>query len=687
MQFMNRHSRRGLDYCYDLLHLLSFATKLATINEMKYRAEIDGLRAVAVMPVILFHAGFEHFSGGFIGVDVFFVISGYLITTIILSEMEQGTFSLVNFYDRRARRILPALFLIMFVSLFFSWIWLMPSDMKDFSQSLVAVSTFSSNILFWRETGYWAPVNELKPLLHTWSLAVEEQYYVLFPLFMMLMWRFRKRWILSTFMVITAISLVVSQWGAYYSPQANFFLLPTRGWELAIGASIAFYFLHRKQPIRTLLSHHSVDEVLGMAGLLMIGYAVYAFDESVPFPSVYALIPTIGTALIILFSSPQTLVGRLLGTKLLVGIGLISYSAYLWHYPLFAFARHSSLTKPDDLIFTVLAALSFPLAYLSWKYVERPFRKKGGVSRKSIFAFSATGSVVFIAIGMAGYMTDGFDNRSTKSNLTLQSIEEKWKVNHGLSKSCEGSFTLSPNCRTSEEPEILVWGDSYAMHLVQGILASNPDAKIIQMTKSRCGPFFDVAPVLKSRLPTSWAKGCLEFTGKVREWLKENNTIKYAVLSSPFTQYLKKDKALLYRSGNLAGANIDLAVKEFRATLSELETMGITPIVFSPPPQNGINLGRCLARAEWTGLNLDKCNFRVDDISQNQINVYRFLETINEKYRVVRLDKLICDSSLCNTHFGPTFIYRDSQHLSHEGSAELGKKNHFYGMIVDRYSN
>ena len=159
---------------------------------MKYRAEVDGLRAVAVIPVILFHAGFGYFSGGFIGVDIFFVISGYLITTIILTEKEQGTFSLINFYERRARRILPALFLVILVSLPFAWIWLLPSDMKDFSQSLVAVSTFMSNILFWRETGYWGAENELKPLLHTWSLAVEEQYYLLFPLFLLLMWKFRK---------------------------------------------------------------------------------------------------------------------------------------------------------------------------------------------------------------------------------------------------------------------------------------------------------------------------------------------------------------------------------------------------------------------------------------------------------------------------------------------------------------
>ena len=376
---------------------------------MKYRAEIDGLRAIAVVPIILFHAGFEYFSGGFVGVDVFFVISGYLITTIILSEKEQGSFSLVNFYERRFRRILPALFTVMLVSLIFSLLWLMPSYMEDFSQSLMAVSTFSSNILFWHESGYWEISNELKPLLHTWSLAVEEQYYVLYPLFLMQIWHFRKDWILGSFIVIAAISLAIAQWGAYNKPIPTFYLLPTRAWELSIGAGIAYYFLYRKQTVRTLLSHKSVNEALGLLGLLMISYAVYVFDKGTPFPSLYALVPTVGTGLIILFSSSQTMVGRLLSIKPLVAVGLISYGAYLWHWPLLVFARHLSLTEPSELTFAILALLTFPLAYLSWRYIEKPFRTKSIFSRKAIFTLSFIGSALFITVGLAGHFSNGFE--------------------------------------------------------------------------------------------------------------------------------------------------------------------------------------------------------------------------------------------------------------------------------------
>jgi peptidoglycan/LPS O-acetylase OafA/YrhL len=205
---------------------------------VNYRAEIDGLRALAVLSVILFHAGFDGFGGGFVGVDVFFVISGYLITTIIISELNEGQFSLVNFYERRARRILPALFFTIILCIPFAWFWLLPSDLRDFSQSLIAVPIFSSNILFWRESGYFHAAAELKPLLHTWSLAVEEQYYIFFPLFLMFFWRLGKFWISALLSVVFVVSLAVAQWASVEMPEAAFFLLPTRGWELLIGVSL-----------------------------------------------------------------------------------------------------------------------------------------------------------------------------------------------------------------------------------------------------------------------------------------------------------------------------------------------------------------------------------------------------------------------------------------------------------------
>jgi peptidoglycan/LPS O-acetylase OafA/YrhL len=216
---------------------------------MKYRKEIDGLRALAVLPVILFHAGFTTFSGGFVGVDIFFVISGYLITTIIVDEMGKGSFSLLNFYERRARRILPALFFVMLCTLPFAWFWMLPTELKDYSKSLIAVPLFASNVLFYLTSGYFDMASELKPLLHTWSLAVEEQYYVLFPVFLMLAWKLGKRWIISLLVLVAIISILAAQWGSANHSNFTFYLLPTRGFEILIGALISLYFSQKNSII------------------------------------------------------------------------------------------------------------------------------------------------------------------------------------------------------------------------------------------------------------------------------------------------------------------------------------------------------------------------------------------------------------------------------------------------------
>jgi len=477
---------------------------------MNYRREIDGLRALAVLPVILFHAGFQTFSGGFVGVDVFFVISGYLITTIILTEKQAGTFTLINFYERRARRILPALFAVMLVCLPFAWIWLLPQDMKNFSDSLVAVSGFASNILFWRTSGYFEPAAELKPLLHTWSLAVEEQYYVFFPLFLMLTWHLGKRWILVLLALVATASLAAAQWGSVANPEANFYLLPTRDWELLIGAFDAFYFASgdRSQVSDTAGQFGSIT------GLAMLAYATFAFDKQTPFPSFYTLVPTIGAALIILFATPKTWVGQLLGNKIFVGLGLISYSAYLWHQPLFAFARQSSMFEPDQLLFGILSVASIVLAYFSWKYIENPFRNKRQFSRKQIFTYGAIGTAFFVGFGLIGHFNRGFENRiGQEQKAFLASFNNElpdWKyfMRTGIPQKYRNECNffdipkyrtgtpsqmpvdaIAPYCYTRESGKkaVFIWGDSHAQQLYYGLKQVLPtDWQILQVASSGC---------------------------------------------------------------------------------------------------------------------------------------------------------------------------------------------------------
>jgi len=503
---------------------------------MKYRREINGLRAVAVIPVVLFHAGVESFSGGFIGVDVFFVISGYLITTIILSEKDQGVFSLVTFYERRARRILPALFFMMLISLPFAWLWLLPSDLEDFSQSLIAVITFSSNILFWKETGYWGTENELKPLLHTWSLAVEEQYYILFPLFLTFMQRFRKRWLMSSFLAIIVISLFLSQWGSHHIPTANFFLLPFRSWELAIGACIAFYFLYIEPNTYFIRPKKLFNDLLSALGLALILYAIFAFDKNTPFPSVYALIPTIGTALIILFSSANTFVGRLLSTKALVGIGLISYSAYLWHQPLIAFSRHSSSTEPNQFVLLTMATLSFPLAYLTWRFIENPFRKKENFNRKAIFKLSTIGSFTFLVIGISGQYFDIFRSQSEVPPSVINSIKRIEAPCFDRNHADTSDTWLCPiNAgQPNQKPDFIAIGDShmYAFLPALKVIASKASYFGSYVGFSGCPPLLGVHSLRSDQ----HIKNCHNLNNRVFDYVKEHN-IKNIVLIARWSYY------------------------------------------------------------------------------------------------------------------------------------------------------
>ncbi|MGZ4970646.1 MAG: acyltransferase family protein [Methylobacter sp.] len=455
---------------------------------MEYRREIDGLRALAVVPVILFHAGFQSFSGGFVGVDVFFVISGYLITTIILAEQSAGTFSIINFYERRARRILPALFVVMFACLPFAWLWLLPEDRRTFSQSLVAVPTFVSNNLFWRQSGYFATSAELNPLLHTWSLAVEEQYYVLFPIFLMLTWRLGKRWTLAILGLVAVVSLALAQWGAINRPEFTFFMLPTRGWELLVGAFIAFYFANKN----TQSVNQTVSQLVSATGLLLIFFAIFNFDKNTPFPSVYTLVPTLGAALIILFATQQTFVGKLLGTKAFVGVGLISYSTYLWHQPLLSFARHKSIAELDNWLLAALCISSFVLAYLSWRYVETPFRNKKQFSRKNVFTYGVVGSFAFVALGLFGVFNHGYTHLLTENQRRLLAFNSYPFKDIYRDDLCvlrkEQSFKDFANkCMAPDNQNaILIWGDSHAAALSFGLRNSNPN--VIQYTANSCPP-------------------------------------------------------------------------------------------------------------------------------------------------------------------------------------------------------
>ncbi len=645
-------------------------------GDFDYRPEIDGLRALAVVPVILFHAGFSGFRGGFVGVDVFFVISGYLITTLILSDKKAGTFSIAGFYERRARRILPALFFVMAACLVPAWFWMLPDQLRGFAQSLIAVAAFVSNIYFRNTGGYFDSFTEEKPLLHTWSLGVEEQYYVVFPIVVVLCWRLgRKRlaWIVAA---VAVASFGLSEWWSRQDPVANFYLAPSRAWELLLGCLVAFASFEK--PLYQRLSQRQNDLLAGLGLVLVVGSVFYC-SESMPFPSAYALPSTLGASLVIGFANRKTLVARLLSLKWIVGIGLISYSAYLWHQPLFAFARILTLNTVEKHVMAMLAALSLPLAFLTWRFVEVPFRRRASFSRKIIFSAGAIASLTFVVAGTVGhlYLPSGGGAYAKRPN-------------YGLATQCEFAtdFTPIPGCITSSEPRFVVWGDSYAMHLVPAMVASDPGIKMAQATRSVCGPLIGVGPFYKaaSYYSRSWAEDCIKFNQSVMSYIERQKSVEVVVLSSPFVQYLGEQGYSLLTPDGEKPPSMEFAVERMKATIDTLRRAGKRVVLVAPLPQADYNMGDCAERlllGKPVLGRIDACRFSLDAYRERHKTVMAFLEQMEkDNYaKVFRFEDFLCDNGLCVSTKDGVSIYRDLVHLSYSGSEYLGRTTGFANRL------
>lgn len=484
---------------------------LAPSHALKYRPEIDGLRALAVVPVILFHAGFESVKGGFVGVDIFFVISGYLITSIIINEWRAGCFSIINFYERRVRRIIPALIFMLAACLPAAWVLLTPQEMTAFSKSLVSVCLFSSNFYFSQTSGYFDSASELKPLLHTWSLAVEEQFYLFFPFLLTISLRKGERHALYLLIVLAIGSIFLADWALSRYPSVAFYLLPTRAWELFLGAFAAFYLDGSHRPRKM------AEEGLGIFGLILILYAVLAFDRQTPFPGFFALAPTVGATLIIIFARRGTLVGRLLGLRSLVAIGLMSYSAYLWHQPLLAFGRNIAFGGLTKAAAGSIVLATFLIAYFSWRVVERPFRTSRLLNRGQIFASSFSAGLLLFFFGVTGVADRGFEQRYDEAKVdflsyfdnsppdwhyfTAQNIEAEFRLQcdfYDFDSHRAGLITTVPKAAISREcyerdqkfqKAAFIWGDSHAQQLHPGLKRALPgEWQILQVASSGCSP-------------------------------------------------------------------------------------------------------------------------------------------------------------------------------------------------------
>src|SRR5262245_37675381 len=374
---------------------------------LEYRPEIDGLRALAIVPVVLFHAGIPGFAGGYLGVDVFFVISGYLITSLILVGVQTGgRYSFRSFYERRARRILPALFVVMLTSLPFAWLLLTPEALRGFGASLLSTSFFYSNILFWRESGYFDVATELKPLQHTWSLSIEEQFYLVFPITLVAIYRRAPRLVGPVLLAGMLVSLVLAEALNGGHPRATFYLAHGRAWELLLGAYLAF-----RERTAPFAAGSRSGGLLTLAGLLLVVGSMFAFDRGTPHPGIPALAPTLGTALVIVCGRTSSPARWLLTRRAVVLLGLISYSLYLWHQPVFAFARAWTVREISLAGYVCLIGLSLLLAWLTWTWVERPFRDRQQVVQRTLWNLSAAAAALLVLFGGLVLGTNGLPQR------------------------------------------------------------------------------------------------------------------------------------------------------------------------------------------------------------------------------------------------------------------------------------
>ena len=498
-----------------------------------YRPEIDGLRAVAVVAVMLFHTGLGVATGGFVGVDVFLVISGYLISSIILRERAEGRFTFIGFYERRIRRIFPALFVVLVATSIGGWFILPPEQLQTYSQSMVATLAFVSNVFFLWKSGYFGGDAELFPLLHMWSLSVEEQYYVFFPFLVLLGFIGGRRFLGPLMIAVFVASLAACLYVTPRYETAAFFLTPLRAWELLAGVFVALYE-SRWRPL--LARPKALMPALELAAAAAIMVPVVVFDRNTAFPGAAALIPVLGTALLILVCHRTSLLGRVLASPLFVGVGLISYSAYLWHQPLYAFARVHGIAEQGAPVFAVLFVLALALAWLSWRFVERPFRRRDGFTRRQIYAGFFVLSTLLAAVGVAGHVSHGFPGRYDRATLAVNATA----IGSPKLLECHASrinpLTPETSCRYfTDEVHWAVLGDSHGVELSYAMAeALRPAGQgVLQLTYTDCQPALDYPSV---------DPGCARWVRQTLTWLERSSEITDVVVTFRHTYHLFGDQ-------------------------------------------------------------------------------------------------------------------------------------------------
>jgi peptidoglycan/LPS O-acetylase OafA/YrhL len=629
-----------------------------------YRPDIDGLRAVAVLAVVLHHLSASLVPGGYVGVDVFFVISGYLITRIISREMEEGTFTFARFYERRARRIFPALFAMLAVTLVGGYFLLLPSDYSATLRGALGTLFFSSNIVFWRDmaAGYFAATDAgLNPLLHTWSLAVEEQFYVFFPFLLLLCFRFFLRHIVLILIGCAVVSLAGAALLVQSKSVAVFFLSPFRAWELLAGSLLAFNAV----PV---VRSRALREAIAGAGLLVIVAVCFLYDSKTTFPGLAALAPVLGAAAIMhAGTSGLTLVGRLLQWRPVVYIGLISYSLYLWHWPLIVLVRYAMGMESITPYIPVLLAASLALGSLSYHFIEQPFRRGIRVTREFVFSSSAVFASVLALASVVGLMRGGFETRFSPAVVKLdQARSPQVPFVNCDGKPVGASCTLGSS---DGKATTLLWGDSHMLAWGPAFdkrLTEQGQRAVFSPTYS-CPPMWGVDNAVKAICPVQ--------NLAVKNYLLANPEIKTVVMSAYWSTYFRKGGPLTAQAGNPPAKGIDAAKNALTSTIQWLRDNGRQVVLIGPVPVYEKSVPLALALEKATDRTL--LHSTMDEQRKKHAS---FFEVVNgasrgggASFRFLDPIQWVCAEE-CMVMKDGVPLYRDSHHLSVAGAMSMEDK-------------
>ena len=470
--------------------------------KFKYRPEIDGLRAIAVLSVVIYHAGFQipffentyfFLPGGFLGVDIFYVISGYLITFLIIERINNKTFTFREFYERRARRLLPVLFFVIISCLIAGWIFMLPGQFADLAGSALSSLFFLSNFWFYLTDSYFAEASSLKPLLHTWSLSIEEQFYLIFPPIIYLLFKKKFNKVNFIFILLILSSLLLSTFLSINNLNLNFYILPTRIWELTTGALIANYHINN---VKINFEQKLNSNLFSIVGIIFIVVPFFLFNDQTPHPSVLTISTIVGTGILILNNKRKNFINILLSSKLFVGIGLLSYSLYLWHFPILAFKKikSSSLSEFDKLEVIILAII---ISIVSYFVIEKPFRNRQFIRTSYFLTFLFTFFIILLFSSLYIYKNEGVPKRYSKTIIDLIDLNYDYSKIYQtdkchIKKKNRDKLDLFQNCKnelSANKDNIFLWGDSLAAHLYPGLNQKySNNYNIFQRSVDGCKP-------------------------------------------------------------------------------------------------------------------------------------------------------------------------------------------------------